>query len=250
VAVLGPSFRQGCQNAQAGTVAAMFQPGELSPRVRNAAAAVIQRSWEWICAVGATGPGDRHGKRFRSMGERSMLAFPPGQLFNEHWIEIGAHTLIGPHVSMSVGFWNEDLDRSAPPVIRIGDRVNIGRGSSLVGRVGITIGDDVTAAPNVYVTDHNHAYEDVEVPIKDQWPHEAPVSIGAGSWLGVGAVILPGTTVGEHVTVAAGSVVRGDIPDRSVVAGVPGRVVRRWVDGAWDPPVEPRSGAVPDEWTA
>jgi tetrahydrodipicolinate N-succinyltransferase len=226
----------------------MFQPGELSPRVRNAAAAVIQRSWEWICAVGATGPDDRHGKRFRALGERSMLAFPPGQQFNQHWIEIGSHTLIGPHVSMSVGFWNEVLDPSAPPVIRIGDRVNVGRGTSLVGRVGITIGDDVTIAPNVYVTDHNHAYDDVDVPIKDQFPHAAPVSIGPGSWLGVGAVILPGTTIGENVTVAAGSVVRGSIPARSVVAGVPGRVVRRWTAAGWDPPVEPRSDVVPRDW--
>lgn len=228
----------------------MFQPGELSPRVRNVAAGLIQRSWEWICAVGATSPDDAHGRRFRSMGERSMIAFPPGQLFNEHWIEIGAFTLIGPHVSMSVGMWNEELDRSAPPVIRIGERCNIGRGGSLVGRVGITIGDDVTIAPDLYVTDHNHAYDDVDVPIARQWPHEAPVSIGSGSWIGAGVVILPGTTIGEHVTVAAGSVVRGDVPDRSVVAGVPGRVVRQWRDGAWDPPLEPRSTEPPDDWPA
>ncbi|HEX4902040.1 MAG TPA: acyltransferase [Acidimicrobiales bacterium] len=226
----------------------MFQPGELSPRVRNAAAAAIQHSWEWICAVGATGPDDAHGKRFRSMGERSMLAFPPGQLFGQHWIEIGAFTLIGPHVSMSVGFWNEELDPAAPPVIRIGDRCNIGRGGSLVGRVGITIGDDVTIAPNVYITDHNHAYDDVDVPIKDQWPVADAVSIGAGSWIGTGAIILPGTALGEHVTVAGGSVVRGDVPDRSVVAGVPGKVVRRWVDGRWDPPLDGRTDPVPDEW--
>src|SRR3546814_992042 len=101
-----------------------------------------------------------------------MIAFPPGQLFNQHWIEIGAFTLIGPHVSMSVGMWNEDLDPHAPPVIRIGDRCNVGRGGSLVGRVGITIGDDVTIAPDLYVTDHNHTYDDVDVPIARQWPHE------------------------------------------------------------------------------
>lgn len=226
----------------------MFQPGELSPRVRNAAAAAIQRSWEWICAVGATGPDDTHGKRFRSMGERSMLAFPPGQLFGERWIEIGAYTLIGPYVSMSVGLWNEELDPEAAPVIRIGDRCNVGRGGSLVGRVGITVGDDVTIAPNVYITDHNHAYDDVDVPIKDQWPVADAVSIGAGSWIGTGAIVLPGTSIGEHVTVAGGSVVRGHVPDRSVVAGVPGKVVRRWVDGAWDPPLDARSSPVPDEW--
>lgn len=226
----------------------MFLPGELSPRVRNLAAAAIQKSWEWICAVGATSPDDAHGRRFRSMGYRSMIAFPPGALFNEHWIEIGEHTLVGPYVSMSVGMWNEDLDPGAPPVIRIGDRCNIGRGNSFVGRVGITIGDDVTTAPDLYVTDHNHAYDDPDVPIAHQWPHEAPVSIGSGSWIGAGVVILPGTSIGRNVTVAAGSVVRGDVPDHSVVAGVPGRVVRRLVDGGWDPPLGPRTNTPPDDW--
>jgi acetyltransferase-like isoleucine patch superfamily enzyme len=47
--------------------------------------------------------------------------------------------------------------------------------------------------------------------------------------LGANVVILPGTTIGEHVVVAAGAVVRGDIPSHCVVAGVPARVVRRWL---------------------
>jgi acetyltransferase-like isoleucine patch superfamily enzyme len=57
------------------------------------------------------------------------------------------------------------------------------------------------------------------------------VRIGSGSWLGANVVILPGTQIGEHVVVAAGAVVRGEVPDRCVVAGVPARIVRRWVEG-------------------
>ncbi len=227
----------------------MFRPGELSPRTRNLAAGIIQRAWEWISAVGAVSPDDRAGRRFRHMGHHSMIAFPPGSLFNEHWMSIGDDTLVGPRVSMSVGMWSEELDPDAPPVITIGDRCNIGRDCSLVGRVGITIEDDVTTAPNVYITDHNHSYDDVDVPIARQWPREAAVRIGTGSWIGAGVVVLPGTTIGEHVTVAAGSVVRGDIPDRCVVAGVPGRVVRRWVDGEWDPPLGERDVEPPDDWS-
>jgi len=60
---------------------------------------------------------------------------------------------------------------------------------------------------------------------------EASVRIGSGSWLGANVVVLPGTDIGEHVIVAAGAVVRGVIPDRCVVAGVPARVVRRWLPG-------------------
>jgi acetyltransferase-like isoleucine patch superfamily enzyme len=114
------------------------------------------------------------------------------------------------------------------PVISIGDRCSIGRGSHIVGHLSIDIGDDVWTGPYVYITDQNHGYTDVEVPIARQWPVDAGVRIGSGSWLGAGAVVLPGATVGEHVVVGAGAVVRGDVPDRCVVAGSPARIVRRY----------------------
>jgi len=63
-------------------------------------------------------------------------------------------------------------------------------------------------------------------------------SIGAGSWLGAGAIVLPGTCIGRNVVVAGGSVVRGHVPDRCVVAGVPARVVRVYTDAeGWAPPL-------------
>jgi len=89
------------------------------------------------------------------------------------------------------------------------------------------IGDDVFTGPYVYVTDQNHGYADPDTPIGRQFPVNTPVRIGAGSWLGAGAIILPGACIGRNVVVAAGSVVRGEVPDYSVVAGVPARVVRR-----------------------
>jgi acetyltransferase-like isoleucine patch superfamily enzyme len=165
------------------------------------------------------------------MGPRSGIAFPPGALMGERWVHIGTETLLGPNVSLAVGMPGEQFDADGP-VIVIGDRCNIGRGSSIVARCHVAIEDDVTIAPNVYITDHNHAYEDVDVPISQQMPIEAPVRIGAGSWLATGATVLPGADIGRNVTVAAGAVVRGRVPDFAVVAGVPGRVVRHYEPGA------------------
>jgi len=223
-------------------------PAVLNARSRRrVVAAAIHRAWRWAERNGALTPDDGHG--FRSFGAASMLAFPPGDVFGAWWISIGSQSLCAPGVSLSVGMPTEVLDRRSPVVVDIGDRVFIGRGSSVVGRVGIVIEDDVTIAPNVYVTDHNHAYGDVEVPIGAQYPVAAPVRIGAGSWLGVGVVVLPGTTIGRHVTVAAGSVVRGDVPDHSVVAGSPAAVVRRWsAAGGWSPPLPPSDTVIPPDW--
>ncbi|HET6794838.1 MAG TPA: acyltransferase [Acidimicrobiales bacterium] len=226
----------------------MFAPEELSTRTRRIAAAAIHRTWAWISAVGSVSPDDARGRRFRSMGPRSCIAFPPGAVFGEGWITIGADTLIGPNVSLSVGMPGERLDPRAPAVIRIGERCNIGRGNSIVARFDVVIEDDVTTGPNVYITDHNHTYAELDVPITAQWPEEDPVLIGAGSWLGAGVTVLPGTTLGRNVVVGAGSVVRGVIPDHAVVAGSPARIVRQRIDGEWVPPIRPQVIRPPEGW--
>ena len=222
----------------------MLDPTQLSPRARRLAAGLIHRAWRWVSTVGTVSPDDRHG--YRSLGAQSLIGFPPGDVFGEWWIAIGSRTLIAPEVTMSVGLPGEALDRSAPPVLTIGDRCSIGRGSSIVARRRIEIGDDVTIAPNVYITDHNHAYADVDVPIKDQYPTHDPVRIGDGTWIAVGATVLPGAEIGRHVTVAAGAVVRGKVEDFTVVAGSPARVVRRYAAGEWVPPIR----VEPEDWPA
>jgi acetyltransferase-like isoleucine patch superfamily enzyme len=193
---------------------------------------------QWAERAGTVGHNDAVAKRFRSFGNGSALVFPPGAIFGEQFIEIGAHTLIGPYVTMSAGLLGEDLRTPQGWSLRFGDNCSIGRNSFFVSRVGVEVGNDVTMGPNVYVTDHNHRYDDTTLPIKQQWMSEAPVSIGPGCWLGAGAVILPGARLGRNVVVAAGSVVRaGDIPDFSVVAGVPAKVVRSHDADGWDPPL-------------
>jgi serine acetyltransferase len=221
----------------------------LRRRARGVAADAIHEAWRLAGVIGAVGPDDARGRRFAAMGHGSCIAFPPGAVFGERLISIGASTLIGPNVSLAVGMHpDEPLQVPGGVVIRIGDRCVIGRGVSIIGRCSIEIEDDVTTGPNVYITDHNHSYEDLTIPIGRQWPAEDPVRIGAGSWLGTGVVVLPGATIGRHVTVAAGSVVRGTIPDRAVVAGVPAKIVRRHVDGeGWVPSLR-RQVATPDWW--
>jgi acetyltransferase-like isoleucine patch superfamily enzyme len=229
----------------------VFAASDLSPWARNLAAGMIHRAWGWIGTVGCIGPDDRRGRRFKSLGEHSCICFPPGSVFGEGAIAIGAQTLIGPYVSLSAGMPGDVQAARGddPPVVTIGDRCSIGRGGSIVGLRRIEIGDDVAIGPNVYITDHNHNYGDVTVPIAGQWPADDPVRIGAGSWLGTGVIVLPGSDIGCHVTVAAGSVVRGSIPDRSVVAGVPAQVVRRHsAENGWTPPLPSRSaGTAPTD---
>ncbi len=198
--------------------------------LRRALSAGIQWGTEWLADAGAIGPDDRRGRRFGALGHNSCLAFPQGALFNERYVRIGEATVVGPHASITVGM-APGQQMPTDPVITIGDRCVIGRGSHIVGHWSIEIGDDIQTGPYVYVTDQNHVYADPDVPIGRQWPVEASVRIGSGSWLGAHAVVLPGASIGRGVVVAAGAVVRGEVPDHCVVAGVPAKVVRRFVAG-------------------
>ena len=151
----------------------------------------------------------------------------PTTIFNEQYISIGDDTLIGPGVALSAGMV-PGQECISKVVVSIGDRCLIGRGSGIVGHFSIVIGNDVWTGHHVYITDQNHGYEDVTRPISQQSQPERPVVIGDGSWLGHGAVVLPGVTIGKHVVIGANSVVTKDIPDFSVAVGSPARVIRQY----------------------
>ncbi len=198
---------------------------------RRLLSALINAGWNWARTHGATGPGDAYAARFGSFGSGTCITFPPGANFGERWIHLGTDTLIGPSVSLSAGMVPGQR-MITDPVVRIGDRCMIGRGSHIVGHFQVEVGDDVHTGPYVYVTDQNHGYENPDRVVHEQWPSDVPVRIGDGSWLGTRVVILPGTVLGRNVVVGAGAVVRGVFPDHCVIAGVPARVVRRYVPGS------------------
>jgi acetyltransferase-like isoleucine patch superfamily enzyme len=202
--------------------------------LKRAAAEVVQSGWEWVVELGSIGPRSRRGRAFGAFGDGSVICFPPTAIVNERYIRIGSGTFIGPQVSLSAGIVPGQVCVT-DPVVSIGDRCLIGRGSGIVGHLAISIGDDVWTGHYVYITDQNHGYRDVSLPIGKQAMPEEPVTIGDGSWLGHGTVVLPGSQIGAHVVVAAGSVVTGTLPDFSVCAGAPARVVRRYdpASGAW-----------------
>jgi serine acetyltransferase len=201
--------------------------------VRRLLSRVVHRTWALAGEMGNIGPHSPQGQLFGAMGPGACLLFPQGAIYNEHYIHIGAETLVGPNTCITAGM-APGQEMPTNPVVSIGSRCIIGRGSHIVGHWSIEIGDDIQTGPYVYITDQNHSYLDPVEPIGRQWPTEAAVKIGAGSWLGANVVVLPGTQIGEHVVVAAGAVVRGTIPDRCVVAGVPAKIIRRWVpDLGW-----------------
>jgi acetyltransferase-like isoleucine patch superfamily enzyme len=225
---------------------------ELGKRRRAVAAGLVQAAWRRMQQAGIVTAESPAGRRFAAFGPGSLMAFPMGSVYGEAWIEVGDQCMIAELVTLCAGI-APGHDLGPEPVLRIGDRCVIGRGSHIVAHHSIEIGADVFTGPYVYITDQNHSYSDLEIPVGRQWPVNSPVRIGAGTWLGTAAVVLPGADIGRNVVVAAGAVVRGNVPDYAVVGGVPAKVIREYLPGTgWVAPAKISEPAVvlkPDERT-
>ncbi len=139
------------------------------------------------------------------------------------------------------------------PTLTIGDRVSATAGLQIYALGEVTIGDDVMFAANIFICDSLHAYEDPNKPYKYQGMTDPdPIRIGRGCWIGQNVVILPGVTIGEFAIVGANSVVTRSIPPRSIAAGTPARVRKRWDGGteSWQSITDPAPGRAPAEGSA
>jgi acetyltransferase-like isoleucine patch superfamily enzyme len=142
-------------------------------------------------------------------------------------IEIGEETMVMHHAELHVYNF-----RDLP-----GAHIHVGRGS-LIGEFcvirgtgGVTIGDRVYLSPMVHVYSNSHVFDDPDVCFVEQGITAQGVTIEDECWIGAMAILLDGVTVGRRSVVAAGSVVTGDVPPHSLVAGAPARVVRDLREG-------------------
>jgi len=150
---------------------------------------------------------DGRWPRFRSAGE---IRIAGGCRFRSRRLAQQLTTLAGGKLEIGQGaFLNDGVSICAARSVRIGSRVKL--------------------ADWVYIsdTDFHPVSPESETVIN-------PVTIGANVWIGARSVVLPGTTIGDHSVIAAGSIVRGEIPARSVAAGAPARVLRTFdVEDSW-----------------
>lgn len=114
------------------------------------------------------------------------------------------------------------------PRLEIRNDVGIGNFCHISCVSEILIEDSVLIAEKVTIADSTHCYLDINTPIKDQnYDVLRPVRIGRGSWIGDNCCIL-GASIGKHCVIGAGSTVTRNIPDYSVAAGNPARIIKRY----------------------
>lgn len=115
----------------------------------------------------------------------------------------------------------------------VGERSQVGPWSTLVARGDVEIGDDCLIAERVSIRDQDHEIDrDALIPIRLAGMRTASIRIGNDVWIGAGAIILRGVTIGHGAVVAANAVVTRDVGPRVIVAGVPARLLRERERGA------------------
>jgi len=106
--------------------------------------------------------------------------------------------------------------------IKLGKNIFINHACTFLDLGGITIEDDVQIGPKVNLITENHPVD----PSQRKYLDLKSIRIKRNAWIGAGATILPGVTIGENSVVAAGAVVNNDVPDNSVVGGIPAKLIK------------------------
>lgn len=144
--------------------------------------------------------------RALSLFFRRMICLEPAKLCPLPGLRVALYRWMGARIGRDVfiGFGVE-MDTNHPELIEIGDHVTISHRCIIA----------------------SHMATHVDTPLQKIYPpRAAPVRVGDGAWLCVGAILLPGVTVGANAVVGAGAVVTRDVPADTLVAGSPARVMK------------------------
>lgn len=170
--------------------------------------------------------------RFAAFGFGSVLE-SPHLLTNPRFVSIGR----GVHIRRGARLEALESTGRVPHLV-IGDGTSIHMHFHCGAALRVEIGRNVLIAGRVYVTDHDHAFDDPARPVvSNNAVVAALTAIEDESWIGEGATVLKGVRVGRGAVVAAGAVVTRDVPPHTIVAGVPARPLRRYdaAARAWVP---------------
>lgn len=171
----------------------------------------------------------------------TKLFFPKARLIRWPLYKSGANFIYGKGLTLGRGC-RIDVGKNKDALI-IGSNARIGDYVHINADKHVYIGNNVLMASKIYISDANHGLyygEHQSIPNSNPSLRELyfkPVTIGDNVWIGENVVILPGTKIGNGCIVGANSVLNGkEYPDNSIVAGVPGRVIKiyNFSNGCWE----------------
>jgi acetyltransferase-like isoleucine patch superfamily enzyme len=142
----------------------------------------------------------------------------------------GVRLEIGRQATITLGRWSwlgrGSKIRAHEGQVSIGAKSVLGEECTISAYQRVSIGRECIIADRVMMIDFDHGVVEVERPIREQGIYKRDVRVGHNVWIGYGACILRGVTVGNNCVIGTNSVVTKEVPDNAVVGGIPARVIR------------------------
>ena len=162
---------------------------------------------------------------FNELGRKSILSMP----FLVHGAK---HISIDKKVFIRSNAWlsvlNKENFKSNDVRLSIGESTYVGRNAHIVALKNIRIGKNVLIGDNVYIADNYHVFDRIDLPYKDQGiGFKSEVEVGDGTWLGENVCVIS-SKIGKQCIVGANSLVINDVPDYTMVAGSPARIIKKF----------------------
>jgi acetyltransferase-like isoleucine patch superfamily enzyme len=142
----------------------------------------------------------------------------------------GVQLKLGPHTTLRIGRWawigHGTKIRVHEGEVSLGAKSVLGQECTISAYQHVSIGRECIVADRVMLIDFDHGVVEVERPIRLQGIYKRDVRVGHNVWIGYGACLLRGVTVGDNSVIGTSAVVTRDVPANAVVGGVPARVIR------------------------
>ena len=158
----------------------------------------------------------RHGKRLQTDGICFICPRVKLEIGRDATVRIGRWAWIGHDCKI----------RSHEGEVSIGAKTVMGQECTISSYQHVSIGRECIIADRVMLIDFDHGVTEVERPIREQGIYKRDVRVGNNVWMGYGACVLRGVSVGDNSVIGTSAVVTRDLPENAVAAGVPARVVR------------------------
>ena len=173
---------------------------------------------------------------FRGYGKLGSMTcvIKPMRIIGKRKIFIGNHCNILNQARIeTIQRWKEKEFNGS---IHIGDHTSIEQNCHIIAADKLEIGDHTVISAFVYIADCGHSMDNINESVMEQPLFVKRTKIGAYSFIGIGAKIMPGVEIGEHVVVGAGAVVTKDVPPYTMVAGNPAKIIKRYnmEDQKWE----------------
>jgi acetyltransferase-like isoleucine patch superfamily enzyme len=163
-------------------------------------------------------------RNYKKLGRNSFIKNP--LIVTPKFISISDNVFVQPNARIEGITSYEGI--SFYPQIAIGENCTIQQNLHLTCAQSVSVGKNTAIAANVTITDINHPYENIDLPIEKQALQVTPVSIGEDCKIYNNVVILPGTKIGKHCVIGANSVVFGDFAEYCLVVGAPAKIIKRY----------------------